>query len=196
MGTKTRFGIASAAVAALLSFLLGCGTSPTAPANMGGGALVQGGTTSPPILKVNADGTVSYVQVSHVNLGGTLPPQTKSAKIDGNKGGSVNCGRFTVIVPPGAFVGPATITVSVADPTVLICDLSITPLAANKFKVPVQLVTDLKDLNVSPGNETTYWYDPTRDLWVDMNADPDASAKTVTANLNHFSQYGTGKAGW
>lgn len=195
MGTKTRFGIASAAVAALLSFLLGCGTSPTAPQNLGG-SLVQGGNSSPPMLKVNPDGSVSYVQLTQVNASGTIAAQSSSAKIDGNRGGTVTCGRFTVIVPPGAFVGPATITVSVADPTVLICDLSIAPQAANKFKVPVQLVTDLSNLNVSPGNQTIYWYNPTQNLWVDMDAAPDASAKTVTANLNHFSKYGAGKAGW
>jgi len=197
MGTKTRFSIASAAVATLLSFLLGCGTSPTAPTNLGGGALVQGGNSSPPMIKVNADGTVSYVQVSNANLGDAIKPaQTASAKIDGNKGGKVGCGRFTVIVPPGAYIGPATVTISINDPTVLICNLSIAPQAANNFKVPVQLVTDLNDLNVSIGTETTYWYDPAQNLWVDMGAAPDASAKTVTAYLHHFSQYGTGKAGW
>jgi len=197
MGNRSRFAVASAALAALLSFLLGCGTSPTAPANLGGGGtVIQGGNQSPPILKVNSDGTVSYLSVPRANLSGTTGGQSASAKIDGNKGGKVTCGRFTVIVPPGAFIGPATITISVADPSVLVCDLSITPQAANRFKVPVQLVTDLKDLTVSVPSQTTYWYDPVHDQWVNLNASTDSSSKTVTAYLNHFSIYGTGKAGW
>jgi len=197
MGNRSRFAVASAALAAVLSFLLGCGTSPTAPANLGGGGtVIQGGNQSPPILKVNSDGTVSYVSVPRANLSGSTGAQAASAKIDGNKGGKVTCGRFSVIVPSGAFIGPATITISVADPSVLVCDLSITPQAANRFKVPVQLVTDLKDLTVSVPSQTTYWYDPVHDQWVNLTASTDSSSKTVTAYLNHFSIYGTGKAGW
>jgi len=197
MGNRSRFAVASAALAALLSFLLGCGTSPTAPANLGGGGtVIQGGNQSPPILKVNSDGTVSYLSVPRANLSGTTGGQTASAKIDGNKGGKVTCGRFTLIVPPGAYIGPATLTISVADPSVMLCDLSIAPQAANNFKVPVQLVTDLKDLTVDLSKETTYWYDPSQDQWVDLNASANSTTKTVTAYLHHFSIYGTGKAGW
>ena len=41
-----------------------------------------------------------------------------------------------VMLRPGAFSGLAGIAVSMSDSTVMICDRTITPASANKFKIP------------------------------------------------------------
>jgi len=155
-------------------------------------------TLSPPLLTVQQDGTADFVQVSgSETVVAVVPdPLTASARIDGIKGGKLDCGRFTVIVPPGAYFGIASITISIPDPTVQVCDLSISPAFANHFTVPVQLVSNVKDCSVDAKTLTTYWYDTGSVRWVDMKATTDSGSGTVTAYLHHFSKYGTGKAGW
>jgi len=188
-----------AALAALLSALVGCGSTLTGPQAPSNEAQAPADTTlSPPLLTVQQDGSTDFVQVSgSETVVAVVPdPETASAKIDGIKGGKVGCGRFTVIVPPGAYFGIATITITIPDPTVQVCDLSISPAIANQFAVPVQLVNNLKDCSVDARTLTTYWYDTGSIRWVDMKAATDSESGTVTANLRHFSKYGTGKAGW
>lgn len=181
----------------LAAAMAGCGTTPLGPATPATSA-PQVGALSPPIVHVNADGSGTLVQVSSLpRLSGTDGSvKTTSAKIDGNKGGSVCAGRFTVTVPPGAFIGPATITISVPSQSTFFCDLSIAPLAANNFKVPVTLTTDIKDLGLDASTLTTYWYDPVQARWVAMPTSTDAKGEKLFTSLNHFSIYATGKAGW
>lgn len=202
---QIKNGLASVALAALLSALLGCGSSLTGPQTASttdpppGNPAPSDSLLSPPILTVNVDGTADFVQVSESEIVTPvlLDPQSASAKIDGNAGGKVGCGRFEVVVPPGAFWGSATVTITIPDPTRQLCDLSISPSYDNNFRVPVQLISNVKDcVGVDATTLTTYWYDAAGSKWVDMKATTDASSGTVTANLHHFSKYGTGKAGW
>jgi len=191
--------LASAALAALLSALVGCGSTLTGPQAPSNEAQAPADTTlSPPLLTVQQDGSTDFVQVegSQTVVAAIPNPETASAKIDGLLGGKVACGRFTVIVPPGAYIGPATITITIPDPTIQVCDLSISPTTANHFVLPVRLVNDVKDCSVDATTLTTYWYDTTGTKWVDMKAATDSGSGTVTASLHHFSKYGTGKAGW
>jgi len=202
---SVKNGLASAALAALLSALLGCGSTLTGPQTASvkdpppGNPAPTDSVLSPPILTVNLDGTTDFVQVaeSEILTPVLLDPQSASATIDGKEGGKVGCGRFEVVVPPGAFLGSATITINIPDPNRQLCDLSISPSYDNNFRVPVQLISNLKDCSgIDATTLTTYWYDPLSVKWVDMKAATDASSGTVTAYLHHFSKYGTGKAGW
>jgi len=119
-----------------------------------------------------------------------------SAEIDGSMGGVVRSGRWTVTVPPGAFSGVGTITVSVADRNALVCDLDIKPGSLNKFALPVALSLSTQGLPVDPTTLTIYWYDPLTKTWVDVHGTGDSGKQTLTALLYHFSTYAAGKAGW
>jgi hypothetical protein len=198
----TRWGRAIGILAGLAAAvaLAGCGSSPLSPLGRADGSdsTSLALTSSPPILTVSAESTASYTDLgTEAQL---LPaidgPLVATAWIDGNQGGKITCGRYTVMIPAGAFVGPATITVTEPDPTVLLCDLAIEPAAANHFKIPVQLTADVHDIKVDPSQLAIYWYDPLLGRWVNMFASSDRSSGTLTAYLTHFSRYATGKAGW
>jgi hypothetical protein len=186
--------------------LSGCGTSPLGPADSSQGAGTGGSLSAPPVVSFQADGTVDYVDAPCDTTGGILgvldpllfPTLAQaSALIDGSLGGSVRAGRFTVKVPPGAFSGTATVTVTMPDSALMLCDLSISPASANRFKVPVQLVADLSSANLTDASTfTMYWYDPTRLLWMSLLSKSRTSGALVTTDLNHFSRYASGKAGW
>jgi hypothetical protein len=198
-----RWRVSGLAVLAAVGLLLsGCGTSPLGPTGS------QTGTASfaaPPIANFAADGTVDYVDAPCDSTDETpvaldlLPPTAVrgSARIDGSVGGAVRAGRFTVMVPPGAFAGPATITITMPDSALMLCELSISPASANHFKVPVQLVADLSSSRVTDASTfTMYWYDPTRILWKSLVAKSRTSGALLMTDLEHFSKYASGKAGW
>jgi len=185
--------------------LAGCSQSPLAPGEDTSIAATSS-SLAPPIVSFGADGTVGYVPApigfptgtSTVHLATALPTAVAaSASIDGNKGGTVRAGRFSVKVPSGAYAGLATVTVSMPDSTVMICDLSISPMSANKFKVPVQLTADLSDPTLTDATGyTNYWFDPSRQLWLSLASKSRCSGTLVTTSLDHFSTYASGKAGW
>lgn len=192
--------LSAALLATAAGVLGGCGMSPVGPVQAPPTSSSTAGITgSPPIVSVSSSGGVAYTLVSperNANLAGSTGSATTSARIDGNRGGTLTCGRFTLVVPPGAFIGPATITMNVADPSVLMCDLSIAPSAANKFAVPVLLTAKLSDLNIDPTTLTFYWYDTAHGTWVALPSTANVTGGTLTTSLSHFSTYATGKAGW
>lgn len=129
--------------------------------------------------------------------------QSGSQDVDGAVGGTVTVGRFSVIVPAGAFDGVATIHVTIPDPTVMACDLHITPESANDFAVPVTLRADCAGVfNVELENCGTLWFDPSINMWRTVGGTAvDPVNDVVSAELEHFSRYGVadllqGKASW
>ena len=192
-----------AALVGVALALAGCGQSPLAPDTSAGSVLTP---VTPPLVSIAEDGTVSYV-TAPVSAGADTasaplaspPPRSvaATARVDGNLGGTIRAGRYSVMIPPGAFVGPATVTVSMPDSTVMICDLAISPAAANKFQKPVQLMANLyaPDMTDASGC-TNYWFDPTRNTWVSLATKSSCAGALITTNLSHFSKYGSGKAGW
>lgn len=122
---------------------------------------------------------------------------TSTAEIDGALGGTVKCGRWSVVVPAGAFEGVGTVSIAVPDRNGLACDLDIKPGSLNKFLLPVSLVVSTAGLDVDPTTLTIYYYDPATGKWFDQQATGDSGKQTVTASLLHFSFYALGgKAGW
>lgn len=122
-----------------------------------------------------------------------------SAVIDGAVGGQLKWGRFMLAVPPGAWYGRATVTMTVPNPSVLSCDFTIDPPSANGFSVPVMLTVN------TPGAPSAKplvvgWLDPTLGKWVPVRGSWNLrERKLVVAPLYHFSTYGVfvgGKAGW
>jgi hypothetical protein len=202
----------------------GCGTSPTGPAPVGGGLSGGGGDPNPAplgpeILVVNPDGTTSWAQLppsgGYPASGGFTEPGVTTNKlsvaerVDGSVGAKMRCGRFYLMIPPGTFDGIGTVTMTMEDSTVMVCDLEVYPQELNSFKAPVDLVLCVNDTNVNPDTLSIYWNDTEKNTWVAMGCSTDLSAHTGTASepfpvnatgvmteLRHFSRYSGGKAGW
>lgn len=197
-----RWASALAVLVGIGFVLAGCSQSPLSPGDL---AAIRGTSTPPPVVAFAPDGSLGY-EWAPVGTGagdarpaGSILPRSVSASsvIDGSRGGTVRAGRFSVKLAAGAFAGTANVTLSMADSTLMICDVSISPQSANGFRSPVQLTVDL----ASPGltdaqNLTMFWYDPTKLLWVNLSAKSRVSGTTVTTSLDHFSKYAAGKAGW
>ncbi len=133
-----------------------------------------------------------------VRVPGSQEPASTVTRIDGAVGGVARCGRFTVVVPPGAFRGSADVIVRVPDGTRLACDLEISPPSANGFARPVQLQMDALGALTSGSLVIGYW-DPAIRRWTRVPGSVhDLLTLKVSAPLWHFSRYGAceGKAGW
>jgi hypothetical protein len=79
----------------------------------------------------------------------------------------------------------------------MLCDLSISPPTANRFKIPAQLMADISCASITDASTfTVYWYDPTRLAWVSLLARSRTSGTAIVTSLDHFSRYAAGKAGW
>ena len=206
----------------MLVAFTGCGDSllgpPLTGGGTGGGVPEPAPQLGPEIMVVHPDGTVGWTQPPPdwtPNKSGALPGvveavrHTVSERVDGLLGGKIQCGRFFLYVPPLAFLGAGTITMTTVDSTVMICDVEISPASLNGFRRPVHLAMCTNGLPVSSDSLTMYWYNPETKEWVDMQADRQLdddpefeggpcplNMTGVATKLNHFSRYGGGKAGW
>ena len=133
------------------------------------------------------------------------PPSIQSAtstkKIYGTLGGLVSAGNFTVVIPPLAISGTATVKVTQPDVTKPYVDLEISPASANKFRVPVTLIANAKPMsNGLLAVAYIAWFDPSTGKWVPMvSSEVNLLNRTVICPLSHFSKYSVesgGKAGW
>jgi hypothetical protein len=117
--------------------------------------------------------------------------------IDGTVGGVLELSVFRLDVPAGAFDGPATITISMADPMIYQCDLQIDPPAANHFLVPVVLTATMPT-RTDALVDHFLWHDLDANVWRVIPTVRDVNTVTVASPLSHFSAYGIveGKAGW
>ncbi len=156
--------------------LASCSTLPTTPAPL---------TQNQLITKIGGEDTpITRI----VSLAG-------SKIIDGSVGGVLIVGKWKVVVPPAAYIGVGTITISVPDTTVDKCNLSIYPSTLNHFLEPVDLrfrcatlaETEIRDMR---------WWNPTKNAWVTIESWPNDVDLTRCAPLMHFSTYASGKAGW
>lgn len=180
----------------------GCTLFPTAPES----TTTSGTSTNrepPPLATIAPDGTMEFTPAPV----DTLPDDTThvmraaglktSLYVDGAVGGRVRVGRYSLEIPPGAYKGQGLITLSMPDSTVMVCDLSIQPATLSPFAEPLKLQADLSAPGMNDASDcTTYWYDPVRMGWVSMSSKSQCSGTLITTALEHFSRYGSGKAGW
>jgi len=148
----------------------------------------------------------TFVQVSADSLdsaGHLVPaePSVVSAKIDGSVGGELHNGRFSLQVPKGAWEGTLTVTMTVPNPTVMRCDLTIDKPDQNHFKQPVVLCgmcNNVVSANSADGMVFVCLNDMTGKWSPVAGSTTNANTGLVSASLQHFSQYGVaqGKAGW
>ena len=182
----------------------GCSQSPLAPSDPNSGTTA----VAPPIAQFAPDGSVAYVGTP----GDSLPPGDNQdttatpsqpnairtvAKVSCDHGAVLRAGRFALKIPAGALPEDAVVGLSMPDSTLMVCDIEITPSSANHFKVPVQLYADLNNSKMEDVSTCTmYWYDPSRSSWLSLEAKSRTANCIVTTYLEHFSRYGSGKAGW
>ncbi len=126
---------------------------------------------------------------------------TTTRRIVGLIGGTVRAGDFTVVFPPGAISGTASVTVSQPDAARPVVELSITPASANRFRLPVLLVANAKSMDRSLlAAAYISYFNPATGRWERVaNSSVSIENLTVSAPLWHFSKYRVesgGKAGW
>ena len=206
-----------ALLVSVLAVFSGCGNSPVGPASVvgSGGGDPNPAVMGPPVLVVHPDGTTSWVQFPAGSGHAGAEPGTATNRlevaecVDGAVGAKMRCGRFYLMIPPGTFPGSGTVTMTMEDSTVMVCDLEIFPRELNSFHEPVHLALCVNDTDASTDTLSIYWNDPDKNEWVDMGCDKDlsrhpetadapfpANARGVMTELRHFSRYSAGKAGW
>jgi len=196
----------------VLAVLAGCGGGgPTAPRSIPGSGATASVLASDSnvragglqVLRTVADDDVDPPGLIGVPvpIGNGGKPEKGSGNINGSNGGTVQVGHFRLTVPPGAFRGTATVTLTVPEPSELVCQLEISPASLNGFSAPVTLQGRFDDAKVQdPNNVAVMWFDPSARTWTVVSApgSSNGSSKTVVARLWHFSKYGIvqGRAGW
>ncbi len=118
-----------------------------------------------------------------------------SALIDPAVGGTVQAGRYTVVVPPLALLEPTTITVIVDEKNGKVgCELLPHGIV---FATPVTFAMDLAGTNADAlAPITIYWKNDASNQWVDVGGTYDPVSATIWTTLPHFSSYTAGRAGW
>jgi hypothetical protein len=178
--------VALAGIAALA--LIGCGQLPTAPH----GAEPASATKSiarPAVAPVTIRSTVDDV----------LGLIVQTLDLTGSLGGSLANGRWSVSIPAGAVDGDVVVRLGVSSPTSSDCQLEMWPADKNHFLVPATLTVDCRGISrLLLANYVIFWHDPATGRWVPVpGSKVDLVAGTVSAPLQHFSQYAVGtKAGW
>jgi len=130
------------------------------------------------------------------------PVDSAEKMLPGVVGGVVAAGKVTVEVPAGAFDGMGMVKVTVLDSVTRHCRLEITPGGLNHFDVPVKLTFDCSDFTYDELRRSgVQWFNPVEQQWVQVDTYMDFTKGTVSARLEHFSEYKCekpkpGKASW
>jgi len=173
------------ALALAVGFAVGCGHMPTAPT-----ATVQAAAGSAQ-QAAQPDGLIGNL------LGGVLNLIFRVLNLVGSLGGSLSNGRWRVDIPANAVSGNGTVTLGVASASSPACQLEISPVSLNHFSTPVTLTVDCSSVSsYTLSSYVIYWYNPNTKVWTEVaGSKVDLSRKTVSAPLQHFSQYAVGPAG-
>ena len=194
----TRRFLVLALTAIAVMIVAGCSSLPTQPP----GPASDSRAANPALLGLSpGDNTSTSPSTAPTGSTTGAVSATSSKTINGLLGGTITAGRFTVIVPPAAFFGTATVTVNQPDVSKLQVSLSISPADKNHFLLPVLLVADGSSMNPQLLSAAFIsWYNPATGQWVPVAGSSVSLLNlTVTAPLLHFSQYRVdtqSKAGW
>jgi len=167
----------------------------------------------PEILVVDAGNTTEYrvAAADSVPTGSDTVAVDRSLTvtetIDGHYGGRMHCGRFVLVVPKDAWGGKGQVTMTMPDSTVMLVDLGIYPAKLNQFATPVTLCLITDGTTARVQDLAMYWWDPAAGTWkaqlTDKNLldnqyllDGESYTQGMAIELQHFSRYSGGKAGW
>ncbi len=178
MKTSLRSRLATLPALAALLLFVGCSTSPVSPEQPSGQSQA-----------LSVDPTAAN--------SGLLSSTAKvvSGTVNGLLGGVIKNGDWSVTIPAGSFSGTGLVTVTVPDPSVRRCELSIFPSPLNSFTVPVTLSCRLQSAD-EVRDFVMMWWDPSTKTWKVISSTTSSTTMTCDAPLSHFSTYQCGKAGW
>jgi hypothetical protein len=190
MSTPRRIGRQSALVLLALMLGAGCSNMPTGPRPGLDSAFAPDRSPAAPAALLPSPVAVPIQE-------GFESRQT----IIGTLGGTVRAGNFTVVIPPLALSGTATITVTQPDRDKPFVQLRISPSSANKFRSPVTLIADASPMDGAKLPLAKIdWFNPATGQWEAVQgSNVSLLSTTVSAPLWHFSDYRVGsggKAGW
>jgi hypothetical protein len=160
------------------------------------GGCGQGGPASAPLIH----SVPEFVQVPPGQLEalteGSNEPQG-SVVISAQRGGHLTVGRFELDFAPGALLNDTEITMTDVTNRVGFVQCQLEP-EGTVFHARVTLNADFSDL-VSPTTYTMYWHVPSDDsgeVWLNVGGTPTGDGRGIITQLQHFSDYAPGKAGW
>jgi len=193
MRSYTRLVFPLLLIGLVAASVFGCGKLPTAPSSVQTSAAPTVSTSAQP------EGLLSGVGGIVNTLIGLI---VRVLNLVGSLGGSLNNGRWHVVVPAGAVDGNATIALGVPNTSSPDCKLEIWPSDKNHFSKAATLTVDCRNVaSAQLANYAIYWLNPTTNQWVELSGSQvNLANKTVSVPILHFSQYSVGpsggKAGW
>jgi hypothetical protein len=114
--------------------------------------------------------------------------ESNSATISASQGGTITCGRVTLVVPAGALEDDTEISIVIEDPSILTAVFGPSGL---EFNTPVIMRWNLTG-TTAEGNaqatETLYFNEATQ-LWEPIDALDPPDESTTETELEHFSKY-------
>lgn len=122
--------------------------------------------------------------------------EQKSGKklIDDETGGVLIFDRYQLNVPPLALDWDCEYVITPAPGAII--EVNLQPHAV-QFAKPVKLNIDLNGTTaVGQQNITLYWWDEANRRWVDVGGTWDPDKHILKSDLDHFSIYRPGRAGW
>lgn len=132
--------------------------------------------------------------------GGDIPlgPGSKMAQFDVDPifGGTYSAGRIVVEIPAGAI--NEVIKLKIHDHTIGNMAVSGDLLPHGyQFNEPVTLTFSLTGTVAEDWDDATiFWLNEETNQWVNIGGTRDLEANTLWVELDHFSSYGVGRAGW
>lgn len=171
-------------VAGLTAVMLGCGHDTTAPVvESARSAAYEMKGAGQPVTPVAAPSTGNVVSTTR--------------QVSALLGGTLNAGRHTLVIPPGALNKDTIITLRdvTGDRGRVECEALPEGL---KFRIPATLFTRFSDLKL-PQGYTMYWVvdeGTNSEEWIPVGGEISAGNIGISALLYHFSNYAPGKTGW
>jgi len=190
MSRRSRWTGTQRSIALLAALIMGCSRMPTAPEL----SAVESDpvmTAQSPAKPLPADPAVDRSQ-QPPSQPDSLDP---TVFFNGNDGATVSAGRVTLVIPPDAVHGNATLTLAVPSATSLECRVSISPASKGSFAVPATLSFDMSGRKFAP-HAAVFWWNAARGNWRQLPSDLDAESMLIRASLDELSNCRVGTAQW
>jgi hypothetical protein len=142
-----------------------------------------------PAGAVSTGSDVDLASPGSGDAGGAQTPHTLSKPVDGTVGGAFKVGRFTVVVPPGAFKGVQTLTLTDTSDQFIECILGPDGM---QFDEPVTLSINLMGTAGESESTRIFRYNAAAGTWDDVGGFYYPELHTVLAYVHHTAVYRPG----
>ncbi|TPW13126.1 MAG: hypothetical protein FD129_1330 [bacterium] len=179
-------------LAAVLLLLVGCATDDNGPLAPAPAPLDPAPFAAPaplPSQPKRKPETITVITVTE--------DISSSVLVTAKNGGVVSAGRHRLTIPPGALKDDTLIQLKDVTGSAGFVACEAYPEGL-EFLKPALLESSFRDIR-SPVGFTIYWVanpGQTDEQWIDMRAGLSADGTGLAVQLQHFSTYAPGKAGW